>query len=82
MCIRDRSNEGAKFENLIGSHLLKFVNYMHDALGFNTELFYIRDIEKREVDFLITEKGKPWFAVEVKLSQDKISRELKYFKEK
>lgn len=33
------------------------------------ELFYLRDKDKHEVDFLMTQNKKPWMAVEVK-SQD------------
>ncbi len=42
----------------------------------------MRDIEGREMDFLITINKKPWLAVETKLSAKKISKHLKYFAEK
>ena len=32
------------------------------------DLFYVRDKQKREVDFLVSKDGKPWFVVEVKTS--------------
>jgi hypothetical protein len=32
------------------------------------DLWFIRDKEKREVDFLVSENKNPWFLVEVKLS--------------
>ncbi len=34
---------------------------------------------KREVDFLIVRDRKPWFLVEVKHSDDKLSDSLRYF---
>lgn len=74
--------EGARLENMVGSHLLKMCHFLYDVYGHPVELFYLRDIEKREVDFLVTYKQNPWFAVEVKLSDDKPSKELLYFKEK
>ncbi len=75
-------DEGAKFENLIASHLLKFSHIYHDVEGYNIGLKFLRDIEGREVDFLITIDDKPWFAVEVKSSNLKVSNHLKYFKNK
>ncbi len=70
---------GAKTENLVAVHLLKFVNYLYDAFGYKTELFFLRDIEGREVDFLVTVDTKPWFSVEVKTSKKNISKNLYYF---
>ena len=32
--------------------------------GYRVGLHYLRDVDKREVDFLVTVEGKPWFAVE------------------
>lgn len=75
-------NEGARFENLIASHLLKFTNFLFEKDGYKTELFYLRNVDKKEVDFLITKDNKPWFAVEVKLSDTFPSKNLSYFKER
>ncbi|MBI4656155.1 MAG: ATP-binding protein [Elusimicrobia bacterium] len=72
-------NDGVKFENLIGAHLLKFVNYIFDSEGYKTRLCYLRDREQRETDFLVTADNKPWFAVEVKSSAKNVSTPLKYF---
>lgn len=71
-----------RFENLIASHLLKFCHYLEDREGYRTELCFLRDTAKREVDFLIIENGKPWFAVEAKASDDRISPHLRYFGER
>lgn len=76
------SNDGARLENMVASHLLKFCNYLWDVEGYNSELFYLRDNEKREVDFLVTNSKKPWFAVEVKQGKEDIHKNLKYFNEK
>jgi len=37
---------------------------------------------KNEVDFLVTVNNKPWFAIEVKLSETIASSNTKYCKEK
>lgn len=72
-------NESAKFENIIASHLLKFVHYLYDVKGYKAELNYLRDTEGREVDFIVSIDKKPWFIVEAKLSDKKPSRNLEYF---
>lgn len=74
------ADEDAKAENFVASHLLKAVHFWTDT-GFGLyDLYYIRDKEKREVDFLVTRNSEPWFLVEVKLSDNKtISPALSYF---
>lgn len=58
----------ARFENLVASHLLKACHFWTDS-GYGTfDLHYLRDKQKREVDFLLTRNRKPWLAVEAKLS--------------
>ena len=72
----------ARFENLIASHLLKFVHFITDNEGHRAELYYLRDVDKREVDFLVTINSRPWFAVEVKLNDTILSPGLLYFKDR
>ena len=69
----------ARFENMIASHLMKHADYLYDVLGYKTKLYFLRDLEGREVDFLMTVNEEPWFSVEVKESGKKISGPLKYF---
>lgn len=75
-------DQGSKVENFIASHLLKAVHFWVDT-GLGTyDLFYLRDTQKKEVDFLITKENKPWILIEVKTSQnDSLSPNLKYFQE-
>ena len=68
-----------KFENLVACHLVKFCHFLEDTQGYKSKLYYIRDVDKREVDFLVTIKEKPWFAVEAKLSDESLSPSLIYF---
>ena len=42
----------------------------------------MRNVDKKEVDFLVTVDNKPWFAVEVKLSETSPSSNLSYFKDR
>ncbi len=79
----DVDDEGSRWENLIASHLLKAVNYWTDCGMGQYSLRYVRDKEKREVDFLVTRENKPWFLVEAKLSQKAVlNKNLAYFQEK
>ncbi len=70
---------GQRAETFMACHLLKAVEGWTD-LGFGTfELRYLRDKLKREVDFLIVRDRKPWFLVEVKMSDTKLSDSLGHF---
>ncbi len=75
-------SEGARFENLVACHLLKWVQFQEDTEGRDLELRYFRDIDGREVDFVVTENGKPIFAVECKTSDEAVAQPLRYFKER
>lgn len=71
---------GAKAENFIALHLLKAVHYWTDAGFGEYGLYYLRTIDKKEVDFVVTKNDKAWFLVEVKLSNDhKINPHLAEF---
>ena len=43
---------------------------------------YFRDREKREVDFILTLNNKPFKSIEVKQSDDSLSSNLKYLKDR
>lgn len=73
---------GARFENLVALHLLKLVDAWNDLGHGDFGLHYVRDKEKREVDFVITERRRPWLLLETKLSGTEVSPALKYFKER
>ncbi len=75
-------DEAARFENLVASHLLKLVHWLHDHEGYRASLCFLRDTSKREVDFLMTLEDKPWFAVEVKTQDESLSSSLRYFRGK
>lgn len=59
---------GARFENLVASALLKAVHLWTDHGWGEFTLHFVRDKEKREVDFLIVRDGTPWMLVEAKRS--------------
>jgi len=73
------ADDGARAETLVACHLLKAVEGWTD-LGFGEfELRYLRDKQKREVDFLVVKDRKPWFLVEVKMSETSLSPALAHF---
>jgi predicted AAA+ superfamily ATPase len=58
------------------------VHFFTDHEGYRAGLFYLRDVDKLEVDFIITIDGKPLFAVEVKLNNTALSPNLLYFQDR
>lgn len=73
---------GPRFENMVAGHLLKYCHMIEDTEGFSMELRFIRDTDKREVDFVIQRDGKPEFAVECKTGERNVSPACRYFKER
>ena len=73
---------GPRFENLIALHLLKLCHFLEDREGYPVALHYLRDRDGREVDFLVTFHGKPWFAVEAKLQASRVDPSLLYFRDR
>ena len=75
-------DEGPRFENLIATSLLKRLHYLEDRDGYRYELRYIRDKEGREVNFVIVKEGNIEEIVEVKYSEETISKSLIYYAER
>lgn len=71
-----------RFENLVASALLKWVHFQQDTKGEENHLFYFRDVEGREIDFVITLEKKPILFIECKWNDSSISPGLKYMKER
>ncbi len=78
---RVRGDKSAVWENVVANHLLKLCHFKQDTLGENAELHYLRDREKREVDFAVTLDRKLEMLIEVKSSPESNSH-LKYFVER
>lgn len=75
------ADDGQRAETFVACHLLKAVDTWTD-LGFgNFELRYLRDTQKREVDFLVVRDRKPWFLVEAKLGEKSLSASLGHFQQ-
>jgi len=68
-----------RFENLIALHLLKAIKTWQAAGEADLQLYYVRDKEKREVDFLITESNRPQALIECKMTETQPTPALLYF---
>ena len=68
-----------RLENLIACSLLKEAHFREDIQGEDFKLFYLRNKDKKEVDFLIVKSGHPLCMLEVKQSQDHLSKGIKFF---
>jgi len=75
-------DEGARFENLVATSLLKRLHFLEDRDGYRYELRYIRDKEGREVDFAIVKEGELEELIEVKYSDESISKSLIYYSQR
>ncbi|MCP4298160.1 MAG: ATP-binding protein [Proteobacteria bacterium] len=75
-------NDGAKFENMVASHLLKYCHLMEDWEGYPMELRYIRNRAGKEIDFIVLKERTPLFAVECKLQESSVSPSVKFFSER
>jgi len=73
---------GPRFENFIASHLLKYCHFMEDTQGFKMDLRFLRDTDKREMDFVVLKDEKPLFAVECKTGEKNINPAMFYFMER
>jgi hypothetical protein len=74
--------EAQRFENLVASHLLKWVHFLQDSEGRELELRYFRDRDGREVDFVVLEGRRPRLLVECKLADAEPDRSLRYLKQR
>lgn len=71
---------GIRFENMVAIHMLKWVGWEADTQGRELELRYFRDIDGREVDFVVTEKRNPILMVECKWRDRPIDKGFRYLK--
>lgn len=72
-------DSGSRFENYLAVQLYTACQYWRDS-GFGVyELFYVRDQDRREVDFLITKNLKPVVLIEAKSSPEEFPSSLKHY---
>jgi predicted AAA+ superfamily ATPase len=74
--------DGPRFENLVAAHLLKWVHWLQDTAGRDVDLRYYRDVDGREVDFVVVEGQRPILLVEAKWADAPIDRGLRLLHER
>lgn len=74
--------EGIRFENFIACSLLKYCHYKQDYDGENMELRFFRDIDRREVDFVILKNNQPEYFIECKFKSKEVNPALLYLKQR
>ena len=83
--LRDWANvtdAGQRAKTFVACHFAKAVDGWND-LGLDAfELGYIRDKEKRKVDFVVTRSGKPWLLAEVKHRDASLSPHLRHYQDR
>ena len=71
---------GARAENLVASALLKFTRWRTEQGLGEHSLHFVRDKQKREVDFVVVRDDRPWILVEVKSGASKsLPKHLHHF---
>lgn len=74
--------QGARLENSVACSLLKYCNFMRDTQGLNFDLFYFRDRDNHEIDFVVTLNRQVHWLIEIKTSDDTLHPNIKYLYER
>ena len=77
-----KQENAKRLENLTALHLMKVCHFWTDTGAGLFDLFFVRDREKREVDFLIVRDKKPWMLMECRSNSTSLSPHLSYFSKK
>jgi predicted AAA+ superfamily ATPase len=75
-------NPASRFENMVAMELLRAVSNWNDIGHGSFSLHFIRNKEKREVDFLIADGRRPVLLVETKISGTQASPDLIKFQQR
>jgi len=67
------------FENFVACSLLKENHFREDTKGEMRNLYYLRNKNKQEVDFLLSKSNKPIALIEAKWSEDHLHPHFKVF---
>ena len=76
------SSSGSILENLTACTLIKYCHFMRDTQGKEMQLYYFRDRDHREVDFIVTGNNKVKWCIEVKENDTQLSKNLEYLHKK
>ena len=74
-----QGDEGARLENLVACALFKEIHRAQDVDGENVDLYFIKNKDGQEIDFLVTREKQPYQLVEVKWKDASLSQNFKRF---
>lgn len=74
-------SSSARFENMVALELQRAVSSWNEWGWGAFGLFYVRNKDGQEVDFLITERRKPWLLIEAKESETELAPALARFQD-
>lgn len=77
-----KGDDGIRLENACAVCLLKHVQFLQDTVGKDIDLYYIRTKDGREIDFAVGNEESISEIIEIKLSDNAIANNLKYFQKK
>jgi uncharacterized protein len=63
-------------------HLKKAIDFWSESGQGEFELYFLRDKQQQEVDFLVTRDNQPWILIEAKTTEQPLSKALSYFADK
>lgn len=73
------SDKGARLENLVACSLLKECHFRQDCLGEDWSLYYLNKRGEEEVDFALIFEDEVKYAIEVKSSDDSLSKNFRRY---
>jgi predicted AAA+ superfamily ATPase len=76
---RVEGTEGAIIENITACALLKELHFLEDTRGINGKLYYLKTKDGKEIDFTVAINNTITHLIEVKKSDDTLSRHFKTF---
>ena len=74
-----QGDEGTRLENLVACALFKEIHRAQDVEGENVDLYFIKNKDGQEIDFLVTREKQPYQLVEVKWKDASLSQNFKRF---
>ena len=74
-----QGDEGTRLENLVACALFKEIHRAEDVDGENVDLYFIKNKDGQEIDFLVTREKQPYQLVEVKWKDASLSQNFKRF---
>lgn len=74
-----KGNLSMKLENLTACALLKELHYLEDVEGMTTALYYLKNKDGKEIDFVTSVNNKITYLIEVKLAENTLSKNFSVF---